>query len=109
MQTSISSRSDSIQVVYDNYLQNRYVVNRRYQRKLVWTLEEKIAFIDSIHKQYSVPLFLLAQTGTAGEQKFEIIDGMQRLNAVVSFIENEFPIEFKGKKHYFDLDTLASS
>ena len=114
MDTSISSKSDSVQSVYDNYLQKRYIVNRRYQRKLVWSQEEKIAFIDSIYKQYSVPLFLLAQTKALNGDndttiRYEIIDGMQRLNAVTSFIENEFPIEFNGEKAYFDLETLASS
>ena len=41
METSISSKSDSIQVVYDNYLNNRCIVNRKYQRKLVWTQEKR--------------------------------------------------------------------
>lgn len=110
MVKSITSNSDSIQVVYDNYLEGRYIVNRRYQRKLVWTQEEKIAFIDSILKNYSIPLFLLAQnTDEKGVDKYEIIDGMQRLNSIVSFIENEFAIEWEGKMYYFNLDTLAST
>ena len=35
MVNSITSKADSIQVVYDNYINNKYIVNRRYQRKLV--------------------------------------------------------------------------
>lgn len=50
MVNSITSKADSIQVVYDNYINNKYIVNRRYQRKLVWTQQEKVAFIDSIVK-----------------------------------------------------------
>ena len=34
---------------------------------------------------------------------------MQRLNAVMSFIENEYPLENNGQKGYFDLNTLAST
>ena len=110
MVSSISSKSDSIQVVYDNYLNNKYVVNRKYQRKLVWRQEEKSAFIDSIFNNYSVPLFLLAQkTQGNGELEYEIIDGMQRLNAIVSFIENEYPIMYEGQNCYFNLETLAST
>lgn len=59
-ENSISSSNLSVQMCYRNYLDNKYVVNRRYQRKLVWTLEEKQAFIDSLSKNYSVPLFLFA-------------------------------------------------
>lgn len=110
MVTSINSKSDSIQVVYDNYLNDKYVVNRRYQRKLVWTQNEKQTFVDSILNNYSVPLFLLAQTNLPnGDIEYEIIDGMQRLNAIVAFIENEFPILYNGEKCYFNLDTLAST
>lgn len=110
MVTSISSHSDSVQVVYDNYLNGKYIVNRRYQRKLVWTQEEKIAFIDSLLKNYSIPLFLLAQnTDAEGNITYDIIDGMQRLNSIMSFIENEFAIEWNGSKCYFNLDTLAST
>lgn len=106
MKAKISSKSDSIQVVYANYLDEKYIVNRRYQRKLVWTQEEKMAFIDSVYKQYSVPLILLAERE---DGSYEIIDGMQRLNAVVSFIENEFGITYDNEVCYFDLDALASS
>lgn len=109
MVKSITSNSDSIQVVYDNYLEGRYVVNRRYQRKLVWTQEEKVAFIDSIMNNYSIPLFLLAQNTDEKIGNYEIIDGMQRLNSIVSFIENEFAIEWNGSLCYFNLDTLAST
>lgn len=110
METSISSKSDSLQMVYNNYVNHKYVVNRRYQRKLVWTLEEKAAFIDSIVKSYSVPLFLLAQKNLPDNQvKYEIIDGMQRLNAICSFVEDEFPVKYNGNLCYFDLDTLADT
>ena len=110
MVTSITSKSDSVQVVYDNYLSQKYIVNRRYQRKLVWTQEEKVAFIDSLRQHFSVPIFLLAQyTDENGGIYYEIIDGMQRLNAISSFIEQEFPIEVDGVEGYFNLDTLAST
>ena len=94
---------------YDNYLNGKYIVNRRYQRKLVWSLEEKQAFIDSLSKKYSVPLFLFATKEKDGNIQYEIIDGMQRLNAIMSFIENEFPIVVNGIKGYFDLNTMAST
>ncbi len=105
----ISSSTISVQMAYENYLKEKYIVNRRYQHKLVWTLEEKAAFIDSLSKWYSVPLFLFASKEEQGTVQYEIIDGMQRLNAIMSFIENEYPIEINGKEGFFDLNTLAST
>lgn len=106
METICTSKSESIQSVYENYVQKKYIVNRRYQRKLVWTIAEKEAFINSVYRKYSVPLFLFAQP-KADVQQFEIIDGMQRLNAIFCFIENEFGLIVNGKLHYFDLETLG--
>lgn len=109
MKTTITSKSDSIQVVYNNYVKGQYIVNRNYQRKLVWTQEEKKAFIDSIYNHYSVPLILVADKSDSQSLKYEIIDGMQRLNAIFSFIDNEFPININGENMYFNLDTLADT
>ena len=106
METICTSKSESIQSVYENYIQRKYNVNRRYQRKLVWSLEEKEAFIDSIYRKYSVPLFLFAQLKT-DVQQYEIIDGMQRLNAIFCFIENEFGLTINSVRYYFDLETLG--
>lgn len=101
----LSVVSESIQRIYSLYLEKQLIVNRRYQRKLVWTIDEKASFIDSIMRSYPVPLILLAESQNDSNIAFEIIDGMQRLNAVMSFIENEFPVEGK----YFDLETMAET
>ncbi|MCI9076635.1 MAG: DUF262 domain-containing protein [Dorea sp.] len=101
----LTVRSESIQRLYNFYLENKLIVNRRYQRKLVWSMEEKAAFIDSIIKEYPVPLILLAESEENGERILEIIDGMQRLNAVTAFIENEFSVNGL----YFDLEAMAET
>ena len=104
-QTDLSVRNESIQRIFNFYKNNLLNVNRRYQRKLIWTIEEKQRFIDSLIKNLPVPLILLAETENSGQTSYEIIDGMQRLNAINSFIEGEFT--YDGK--YFDLNTLVES
>lgn len=95
-----------IQTVYDLYfLENKFQVNRKYQRKLVWTIEEKRQFIDSIAKKYPIPLILLALS----QNQYEIIDGMQRLNSIFAFIEGEFGLFENGKECFFDLATMPTT
>lgn len=106
METLCTSKSESIQSVYENYVQKKYIVNRRYQRKLVWSLEEKEAFIDSIYRKYSVPLFLFAQS-KPDIQQYEIIDGMQRLNAIFCFIENEFGLTINGSEKSYYANSIS--
>lgn len=93
----------TIERAYEDYKKEAYLVNRRYQRKLVWSLKEKLSFIDSVQNGYPVPLFLFANNSFKGEDRQEIIDGMQRLNALFGYIENEFSLDGK----YFDLSSTA--
>lgn len=103
--SGLSIKGESIQSLYGSYLKELFLVNRRYQRKLVWTVEEKRSFINSIVNGYPVPLVLLAEVSKGNDRKLEIIDGMQRMNAIMSFIDQEF--DLNGQ--YFDLDTMADT
>ncbi|WP_338472754.1 DUF262 domain-containing protein [Niallia sp. XMNu-256] len=98
---NITPRGMSVMNLYQLYRNKCLLVNRKYQRKLVWTRAEKEALIDSVLQQYPIPLILLAEKGInfEGQTTFEIIDGMQRLNALFSFIENEFTVN----GFYFDV------
>jgi hypothetical protein len=103
---NLSIKPFYIQTVYDLYLlEDKFKVNRKYQRKLVWSIDEKRQFIDSISKKYPIPLILLASISN----NYEIIDGMQRLNAIFSFIEGEFGLFSDGKELYFDLATMPTT
>lgn len=111
---SIMISGEHILGVYEWYTDSRLLVNRRYQRKLVWTLDEKRAFIDTILCGYPVPLFLLVETdirteGGIGPKCMEIMDGLQRLEAIISFIFNKYPIEVDGTEYYFDLDAIPAT
>ena len=96
-------KPESVESIYTYYTKGTLLVNRKYQRKLVWKIEEKEKFIDSLSKGLPIPLILVAITKYRENTVYEIIDGMQRLNAIVSFIQNE--VHLDGK--YFNLDTLA--
>ncbi len=86
----LAAQPTSVQSVYSWYGEDKLHVNRRYQRKLVWTLEEKQRLIESILKKYPVPAILIAEREN-DPGSYEIIDGLQRLHAIVSFIETAFP------------------
>ncbi|CAM3955339.1 DUF262 domain-containing protein [Cohnella lubricantis] len=101
----LNIRAENVQEVYSWYLEGKLIVNRRYQRKLVWTKDEKSQLIDTMIKRYPLPLILLAEVEIDGVAKYEIIDGMQRLNAMFSFIENK--LDVRGQ--HFDLETMASA
>lgn len=85
---ALSVSSKLISNLYELYMNNQIIVNRRYQRKLVWTLEEKQKLIQSILDSYPIPAVILNKINNG---TYEVIDGLQRLNAVMAFAEQEFP------------------
>ncbi|NQV86772.1 MAG: DUF262 domain-containing protein [Woeseiaceae bacterium] len=101
----LASQPTSIQSVYTWYSEGKLYVNRLYQRKLVWTHLEKQRLIESILKKYPVPAILLAER-EAAPGSYEIIDGLQRLHAIVSFIETSFDT-LNG--NYFDVKKFPTA
>ncbi|NJD68810.1 MAG: DUF262 domain-containing protein [candidate division NC10 bacterium] len=101
---SVVPQGKSVQALYRDYREGNLLVNRSYQRKLVWSVDEKRQLIDSILKGYPIPLILLAERPDVhGSGRFEIVDGIQRFNAIFTFIENYF--DYEGK--YFDVTEFA--
>lgn len=95
----------SVDSLLEMYESDTFIVNRDYQRKLVWSLEEKVKLIDTILNGYTVPMFMFGMSFDSGKEQLEIIDGLQRLDAIFSFIFNEYYIVQDGQKMYFDLDS----
>lgn len=87
-----------ISSIYEQHYKNNYFVNRDYQRKLVWEHVEKSKFIESLLKDFPVPLVLLAKVSSKDNQ-LEIVDGLQRLESIIAFLESRFSVNGR----YFDL------
>lgn len=101
----LHSQSVPVQTLYTWFRENKLIVNRRYQRKLVWTLEEKQKLLDSILSKYPIPAILLSEI-EGPKENFEIIDGLQRMHAILSFIETSYPIQCGS---YFDLNYFPTA
>jgi hypothetical protein len=103
MSLALDTKALTIQTVYNWYSKGYFRVNRRYQRKLVWTIEEKRELISSIYREYPIPAIILSQDS---DGHYEIIDGMQRLHCITSFIEQRFG-DLDGK--YFNVDEYPTA
>ena len=70
------------------------IVNSEYQRGAVWTPTQKKKLVDSVLRGYPIPLiyFHHIHQSEAGltSQRFEVIDGQQRINALHEFHEGAF-------------------
>ncbi len=68
-----------------------------YQRGEAWSLQQKQALVDSLFRHYPIPPLFLERklsTGLGGgvTEKFEVIDGQQRLLAISEFFADNFAL-----------------
>ena len=84
--------------------------NVNLQRGLVWSDLQKQELILSVFKQKfgsynGVRLIPPFHAVRLSDTEFQIIDGKQRLTTLISYYNNEFPIEINGEKYFYnDLD-----
>lgn len=114
--TAVSNKLDvrgrTVNVIMQDYFAKEWLVNRKYQRKLVWSLHEKRLFIDSLINNFPVPSIIVSDYVVEGSTKkhyLEIIDGLQRLNAIVSFVIGDFGIIVDGQECFYDMKFIPTA
>ena len=70
--------------------------NPEYQRGAVWTPSQKKKLVDSVLRGYPIPLIyfhhIRQQAGGLVSERFEIIDGQQRINALADFCDGAYKL-----------------
>ena len=89
--------------------EKRLELNPDFQRGSVWSPAARTFLIDTILRQLPIPKVYLRTKVNVSTRKSirEVVDGQQRLRAILDFAENKFPLskrasEFAGKR-YSDL------
>lgn len=88
----LESYQTSIDGLINTYYHFGIDMDPEYQRGLVWTLEDKVNLIDSIFNHIDIGKFSLINLPFRSEEAhgYEILDGKQRLNAIIEFYEGRF-------------------
>lgn len=63
-----------------------------WQRGLVWTQAQKIAFIESAWLGIPIGTFSYNQAGMGSRYDHLLIDGQQRMSAIQDYVEDAFPV-----------------
>jgi len=90
-----NSTKITISEFYDNFEQGKYNFDVEYQRKSnVWSEDKRSFLIDSIMKNYPIPPVFMRPNvdNDTGKTKYDIVDGKQRLESIISFIKGDVPL-----------------
>lgn len=92
----MSTITSDISMFLEYYGRDNYDFNPVYQRDLVWTTKQKEEFIKAIMVGNAEvrPTFITPpHSHRASSKPFEVLDGKQRLNAIISFVRDEFSVD----------------
>jgi len=77
-------------------------IQPEYQRRRVWDIKRKSQFIESLLMNVPIPPIFLLEWEYG---RYEVMDGQQRLDAVISFYANEYKLT--GMKYWTELNGLS--
>jgi 5-methylcytosine-specific restriction endonuclease McrA len=78
----------SIQNLVDLHKNEKLLINKEYQRSEVWKDPKKQLLLDSILNDYDIGSIILRHK----EDRWEILDGQQRLKAIFDFVDGKLPL-----------------
>lgn len=105
MKTSPSSLK--IRQIITQVRESNLVPRPEFQRRLVWTSDDKIRFIDTILKGYPFPEIYIANGAVnveTGEGTQLLVDGQQRVTTVVSYFQGDPVTSGASIPPYADLE-----
>ena len=79
----------------------KLVIQPEYQRNYIYADGKKdVAVVDSLLKEYPLGLIYFVK---AGDDRYEVLDGQQRITSFGRFVRGKFPVvDAEGMPHYFD-------
>jgi len=83
-----------------------------FQRKPVWTNAQKAYLMDTILRGLPVPeLYMQDVVDDAGNQRYIVVDGQQRVRACLEFLESKFSLDPKQSREWGEVtfEDLGSS
>ena len=81
-------------------LSGKLTIQPEYQRNYIYADGKRdVAVIDSMLKDYPLGLIYFVKVS---DDKFEVLDGQQRITSFGRFVTNKFAVKIDGMEQYFD-------
>lgn len=104
--TKIVRQTWSISEIYQKIKDKKLILDPDYQRREIWNREKKTAFIESLYMEIMIlPIYVVEIPGEdiLDETKYEVVDGKQRLTAIMNFIKGSLRLNERNLEYYSDI------
>lgn len=88
----------TVKSIYDDFVNGSLIVDTTYQRRHVWLDQDKVRLIETILMGLIIPEVFFWQSSVdpeTGESVTHIVDGQQRIDAIVDFIDEKYALSAK--------------
>lgn len=104
--TKIVRQTWSIAEIYQKIKDGKLILDPDYQRRAIWGNDKKTAFIESLYMEIMIPpIYVVEIPGEdiLDETKYEVVDGKQRLTAIMDFIKGTLRLNERNLEYYADI------
>ncbi|KEI87339.1 hypothetical protein N492_10100 [Clostridium botulinum B2 267] len=104
--TKIVKQTWSIVEIYKKIKNSELILNPDYQRNPIWKRDKQVAFIESLFMGIVVPpiyVVEIPEQEVLEGNKYEVVDGKQRLNTIQEFLNGKIQLEDKYLEYYGDI------
>ena len=98
MKYNFNRTNKDIQTINKDFVCGNLFADQSYQRRKVWNEQDKVRLIETILMEYVMPevfFWTAKRDPETGIASTHIVDGQQRINTIVEFINNEFSLNAK--------------
>ena len=92
----------TVKQIKDDFEAGKLIIDSSYQRRSVWTAQDNVRLIETILMGYIVPEVFLWPASIdpdTGDTVTHIVDGQQRITAIIDYIEGKYKLT---KKYLLD-------
>lgn len=104
--TKIVKQTWSIVEIFQKIDSGKLVLDPKYQRNVIWQPDKKTAFIESLFMGITIPPVYVVEIpgkNMLEQNKYEVVDGKQRLSTINSFITNDLRLHEKKLDYFKDM------
>ena len=104
--TKIVRQTSTIAEIYQKIKDKKLILDPDYQRRAIWGVDKKTAFIESLYMEIMIPpIYVVEIPGEdiLDETKYEVVDGKQRLTAIMDFITGALRLSERDLEYYADI------
>ncbi|MFG6373982.1 MAG: DUF262 domain-containing protein [Oscillospiraceae bacterium] len=104
--TKIVRQTWSISEIYQKIKDKKLILDPDYQRRAIWSGDKQTAFIESLYMEIMIPpIYVVEIPGEdiLEETRYEVVDGKQRLTAIMDFIKGSLRLSERNLEYYADV------